>query len=381
MVVHNGYQHRGGEDSVVEAEIALLRERGHEVIEYSRHNDELKDRGRIAAAIETFWSRKTIGDVSDQAKRRRPDVIHVHNTFPLISPSLYWAAARERIPVVQTLHNFRLACPQAMFLREGKVCEQCIGRAPWRGVIHGCYRGSKLQTGVLTGMLLTHRALGTYQNKVTRYIALNAFCRDKFVQGGLPAERFRIKPNFIDGGPRPAPCVRSGGLFVGRLSAEKGLDVLATACSASAIETMRVVGGGDLEPLARAAFGSRYLGFQGLSEILALMRSSAYLVVPSVWYENFPRTIVEAFACGLPVVASRIGALAEIIDDGRTGLLFDPGNAQDLAEKLLWAEKHPNEMAAMGLAARAEYEARYTPEQNYSELLDIYEDAISAVKQ
>ncbi len=380
MFVHNAYQQRGGEDSVVEAEIALLRAKGHEVLTYGRHNDELKDSGKVSLLFDTVWSRRTVRDMAVLLKENKPDVIHVHNTFPLISPSLYWAADRVRIPVVQTLHNFRLLCPQAMLLRDGKVCEDCLGKLPWRAVANACYRDSVAQTGVLTGMLMAHRALGTFERKVTRYIALNSFCRDKFIEGGLPADLFSIKPNFIDGGDRPDDLPRSGGLFVGRLSNEKGIDVLASACQRGGIASLRVVGGGDLQSVAGTAFGERYLGFRGLEDILHLMRTAAYLVVPSVWYENFPRTIVEAFACGLPVIASRLGALAEIVDDGRTGLLFEPGSADDLAAKLSWAESHPLEMATMGLQARAEYEAFYTPDKNYAELMRIYDEAIQLVK-
>ena len=381
LVAHNAYQQRGGEDSVAQAEVDLLRSRGHDVLLYSRHNDEITGQGKAALAMQTVWSRRTSDDVDRLVREFDPDVIHVHNTFPLISPSLYWAAGRAGRPVVQTLHNFRLLCPQAMFLREGRVCEDCLGHVPWRGVARGCYRGSVAQSGVLAGAVTLHRALGTYQHKVTRYVALNQFCRDKFVQGGLPAARMRIKPNFIESDARPQWSERRGGLFVGRLSEEKGVDVLADAVKQLPSNPVSVIGGGDLAPLATAAFGERYLGFKPMDEILQQMGRSLYLVVPSIWYENFPRTIVEAYACGLPVIASRIGALAEIVTDGVTGLLFEPGDAQDLARKLQWAEDHPEAMCEMGRAARATFEAHYTPERNYQQLMEIYVDAIEHVRQ
>ena len=381
LVAHNAYQQRGGEDSVAQAEVDLLRSRGHEVLLYSRHNDEIAGQGKAALAMQTVWSRRTSHDVDRLVREFDPDVIHVHNTFPLISPSLYWAADRASRPVVQTLHNFRLLCPQAMFLREGKVCEDCLGHLPWRGVARGCYRGSVAQSGVLAGAVTLHRALGTYRHKVTRYVALNQFCRDKFVQGGLPAERIRIKPNFIESDARPQWSERSGGLFVGRLSEEKGVDVLAAAVKQLPSNPVSVIGGGDLATLATAAFGERYLGFKPMGEILQQMGRSLYLVVPSIWYENFPRTIVEAYSCGLPVIASRIGALAEIVTDGVTGLLFEPGDAQDLAHKLQWAEDHPEAMCEMGRAARAAFDAHYTPERNYQQLMEIYVDAIEHVRQ
>ncbi|MDP3817740.1 MAG: glycosyltransferase family 4 protein [Methylotenera sp.] len=378
LVVHNAYQHRGGEDSVVDAEIALLSSHGHEVETYFRHNNDVALSSMLAVAGQTLWSTQTTKEVEVRIAEFRPDVIHAHNTFPLVSPAIYWVAAKAGIPIVQTLHNFRFLCLSALFMRDGKVCEDCLGHLPWRGVVHQCYRDSTAASTVLAGMITLHRGLGTYRNKVTRYIALNDFCRDKLIAGGLPKEKFKVKPNFIDNPKSPNWEARQGGLFVGRLSKEKGLDVLAEAVKLLPINPVKVIGGGELESFAQFSFGTDYLGFQPLDTILAKMRQSSYLVLPSIWYENFPRTIVEAFACGLPVIASRIGALAEIIVDGTTGLLFESGNAQDLAEKLIWAEAHPDEMVKMGKSARAEYEAKYTPERNYAMLIEIYKEAITA---
>ncbi|MDP1523625.1 glycosyltransferase [Methylotenera sp.] len=378
LIAHNAYQHRGGEDSVVDAEIALLRSYGHEVEPYFRHNNDVASSSMLAVAGQTLWSTQTTKDVEVRIAEFRPDVIHVHNTFPLVSPAIYWVAAKAGIPIVQTLHNFRFLCLSALFMRDGQVCEDCFGHLPWRGVVHKCYRNSTAASIVLAGMITLHRGLGSYRNKVTRYIALNDFCRNKFIAGGLPKDKFSVKPNFIDNLNTPDWEARQGGLFVGRLSKEKGLDVLAEAVKLLPINPVKIIGGGELESFAQFSFGTDYLGFQSLDTILAKMRQSSYLVLPSIWYENFPRTIVEAFACGLPVIASRIGALAEIIEDGRTGLLFESGNAQDLAEKLNWAEAHPDEMVKMGKSARAEYESRYTPERNYAMLFEIYKEAITA---
>jgi glycosyltransferase involved in cell wall biosynthesis len=378
LIAHNAYQHRGGEDSVVDAEIALLRSYGHEVEPYFRHNNDVASSSMLAVAGQTLWSTQTTKDVEVRIAEFRPDVIHVHNTFPLVSPAIYWVAAKAGIPIVQTLHNFRFLCLSALFMRDGQVCEDCFGHLPWRGVVHKCYRNSTAASIVLAGMITLHRGLGSYRNKVTRYIALNDFCRNKFIAGGLPKDKFSVKPNFIDNLNTPDWEARQGGLFVGRLSKEKGLDVLAEAVKLLPINPVKIIGGGELESFAQFSFGTDYLGFQPLDTILAKMRQSSYLVLPSIWYENFPRTIVEAFACGLPVIASRIGALAEIIVDGTTGLLFESGNAQDLAEKLIWAEAHPDEMVKMGKSARAEYEAKYTPERNYAMLIEIYKEAITA---
>lgn len=379
LIAHNAYQHRGGEDAVVDAEVALLREHGHDVEVYAQHNDALNNMPRAAAAMTAIWSHRSAGDIESLCERFRPDVIHVHNTFPLISPSLYWAAARRYVPVVQTLHNFRLLCPQAIFLREGKICEDCVGKLPWRAVTRKCYRDSTVQSAVITSMLATHRAIGTYRERITRYIALNSFARNKYVEGGLPASRFRIKPNFVASTAHPTWEQRSGGMYVGRLSSEKGLDVLARAVHLAPGVAVDVIGSGPLEALAKEAFGEHLLGFLPLERIMERMGTAQFLVLPSICYENSPRTIVEAFSCGLPVIASRLGALIDIVRDGETGLLFNPGDPSDLAAKMAWAAANPEEMKRMGRAARTEYEAKYTPERNYDLLIDIYEDAISTL--
>lgn len=377
LIAHNAYQYAGGEDTVVAAEIALLRAHGNEVEIYARHNDALNSMPRAAAALNAVWSHHSSDAVARLCEQFRPDVIHAHNTFPLISPSLYWTASKMGIPVVQTLHNFRLLCPQANFLRDGEICEDCVGKLPWRAVAHRCYRRSAAQSAVSTVMLATHRLLGTYQERVTRYIALNRFARDKYVQGGLPLERLRIKPNFVQSDAEPQWEERSGGLYVGRLSVEKGLGVLVAAAPCLDGVRIQVIGSGPLEGTVRAAFGNRCLGSEPLERVMARMRSARYLIVPSICHENSPRTIIEAFACGLPVIASRLGALADMVRDGVTGLLFNPGDAAGLARSIAWAESHPAQMRRMGQAARAEYEAQYTPARNHKILMDIYEDAIA----
>lgn len=377
LVAHNSYQQRGGEDVVVDAEIALLRDHGHEVEFYQRHNDELQTMSLPAAAVSTIWAKRSTDDLDRLCERFHPDVIHVHNTLPLISPSLYWAATRRHIPIIQTLHNFRLICPQAMLLRDGKVCEDCVGKHPWRAVTRKCYRESALQSAVLTGMLETHNALGTYREKVTRYIALNEFCREKFIQGGLSPHLFRVKPNFVASKMAPQPTDRSGGVFIGRLSPEKGLHVLIDALRKIPYREIKVVGKGPLESEVRHAFQDHYIGFKSPEEVQTLLHGAQFLVAPSTCYETFGLAALEAFACGTPVIASRHGGLGELVSDGVTGLLFTPGDAADLADKIAWASENPQAMLKMGENARAKYEAKYTPERNYEMLIAIYEEAIA----
>lgn len=386
LMVHNAYRQRGGEDAVVEAEVALLRSRGHPVHLYTRDNAELAASGSASAALAAFWSARTAREIETCMRDFRPDVVHVHNTFPLISPSLYWSVAHAGVPVVQTLHNFRLLCPQAMLLRKGRVCEDCIGRLPWRGVARRCYRDSAAQSAVLAGTLALHRWMGTWTTKVTRYVALNEFCRRKFVSGGLPAHKVVVKPNFFDAGDRPAGAGAGAArerpfLFVGRLAPEKGIAVLAAALERAGPIGVRVAGSGPAASILERSARATLLGALTQEQVQAEMRAALALVMPSIGYENFPRTLVEAYAHGLPVIASRLGAMAELVRDGTTGLLFEPGSADDLAAKLAWAQANPSAMDEMGANARREYEQRYAPEINYRQLIAIYRDAIREVKQ
>jgi glycosyltransferase involved in cell wall biosynthesis len=373
IVAHNSYRERGGEDAVVDAEVALLRSCGHEVIEYRRDNTVIASGYRFSLLRQTLWSQSVADEVSHMIHDAGPDVVHVHNTFPLLSPAIYWAAASARVPVVQTLHNFRLLCAQATFLRDSEICEDCLGRLPWRGVVRKCYRDSAAQSAALVAMLGLHRTIGTYRHKVNRYIALSQFSKRKFVEGGLPAQKISVKPNFVDTQPA-SRMPRGGGLYVGRLSAEKGLHVLVAALRALPHLSLDVIGTGPQLPLLTGNSQIRMLGQQDSESVLQKMAQSDFLVMPSICYEQFPRTLVEAFACGLPVIASRLGPLAELVEDGQTGLLFEVGSTRDLAEKIEFATSNPEVMREMGRNARAEYEAKYTPQRNYQQLMEIYSD-------
>ncbi len=377
LVVHNRYHYRGGEDTVVDAEVALLRQHGHQVMLYTRDNRELVTMTARAAAASVLWSRQTVDDLRRLKREFAPDLIHAHNTFPLISPSLYAAAHQLKIPVVQTLHNFRLLCPQAMLLRNGSSCEDCIGHLPWRAVMHRCYRDSLSQSAITSAMILMHRLRGTWHTEVARYIVLNQLCRDKFVQGGLPFDRMRIKPNFVQIDQTPDWHARRGGLFIGRLSAEKGLQTLADAVRQLPEAQIDVVGKGPMQPLVEATPGLCYRGFHDSAALQARLSKAAYLVMPSTGVESFGLVAIEAFACGTPVIASRHGGLKEIVVQGKTGLLVPPGDADALARAIAYAESHPDEMIAMGRAARQVYLERYTPETNYVQMIRIYHEALA----
>lgn len=377
LVAHNAYHYRGGEDTQVDAELALLRRHGHEVVLYRRDNAELAALDPLRAATDTLWSQRTLHELRDLSANFKPELIHAHNTFPLISPSLYEAARQLQIPVVQTLHNFRLVCPQAMLLRKGRLCTDCVGRWPWRAVLHRCYRGSLAQSAVTATMLSWHRMRGTWQESVNRYIVLNRSGRDLFIAGGLPPEKLRIKPNFVDAIELPDWNRRAGGVFIGRLSPEKGLATLARALQSLPGQSIDVYGKGPLQRLVEQTRGLRYGGFLTDTALRDRLARAAYLVMPSTGMESFGLAAIEAFACGTPVIASRQGGLGELISDGENGLLVTPGDPVALARAIAYAVSHPDDMQRMGVNAYQTWLAHYTPERNYEMLMDIYDEALS----
>jgi glycosyltransferase involved in cell wall biosynthesis len=386
LLVHNSYQQPGGEDVVFSQERQLLERAGHHVVTYCRSNWEIavySPLKRLALVGRMTWARDTRREIASLLHRQKPDLVHVHNTFLMVSPSVYSACKEARVPVVQTLHNYRLLCPAAIFFRRGCVCEECLEHSLWRGVLHGCYRNSRAETSAVALMLAVHRWQRTWTWGVNCFIALSRFSRQKFIEGGIPAEKIAVKPNFVYADPG---CRARGGeyaLFIGRLSPEKRVVTLLAAWQRlQARIPLRIVGGGPerefLEAHAKRMELSefRFLGHLPRDEVIAALKGARCLVFTSEWYENFPVTIVEAFACGVPVICSRLGAMQEIVADGRTGLHFTAADAEDLAQKIEWAWTHPEEMAAMGRAARAEYEAKYTAERNYEMLMEIYEHVL-----
>jgi glycosyltransferase involved in cell wall biosynthesis len=383
LVVHNLYQQAGGEDNVVAAEVKLLLDNGHEVEFWSVHNKDLPGglMGKISTTLSTHYSAVSKAIASNKLRSFKPDVVHVHNFFPQISPSIYDACLEENIPVVQTLHNYRLICPGAMLMRDGKICEQCISGSPYQAVWYGCYRGSKLGSLVVAHMVALHRNQGTWQQKVNRFIALTDFAKSKFIEAGFPSDKIAVKANFMHDPflrmPRFNRKTPGFALFVGRISQEKGIETLLQAWSELDDEILLLVAGvGPLEGMLCNKKNVIALGLQTTDEISRLMQQAAFLVLPSEWYEGFPLVLVEAFAHGLPVLASRLGGMADIIKDGDTGLLFEPVNAHDLAEKAKWLLKNSQQRQILGDNARRVFVEKYNSDQNYAELMVIYEDAL-----
>jgi glycosyltransferase involved in cell wall biosynthesis len=386
LIIHNTYQQPGGEDVVVAQESRLLERHGHRVSAYQRSNDEIGELssgqrlGLISRIVSASDSKR---DVLGILRERKPDIVHVHNTFAMVSPSVYEACREEDVPVVQTLHNYRLLCPAATLFRDSAPCEECLTHSLLRSVQHGCYRDSRVMSGAIALMLKTHRSRQTWINGVDAYIAISRFARDKFVQSGLPAHKIQVKPNFVEPDPGERSHPGDYALFVGRLSPEKGLTTLLDAWQRlpSAVPLV-IAGDGPMRHALEAAVarkrlqGVHFAGRLGRDGINDAMQKAAFLVVPSIWYEPFGLVVAEAFACGTPVLGAAIGGIPEMLDDQVTGLHFAPADPNALAEKVAWAWEHRSELAAMGKAARRVYEDRYTANANYDRLMKIYDSAI-----
>lgn len=384
LLVHNSYQFPGGEDVVYQRERDLLVAHGDEVVEYLRSNQEIEQYSlvqHLKLAPNVIWSSGSRREFSHLLQRTKPDVVHVHNTFMVISPSIYGACREQGVPVVQTLHNYRLLCPAATFFRNGKPCHDCTTNLG-NSVLHACYRNSRARTATVAGMLAWHRTAGTYSTLVDRYIALTNFSRDNFLAAGFDPEKMTVKPNFVPADPGERRGDGAYAAFVGRIETEKGLHTLLDAWRQLPQRIpLRLAGTGPLVEELRSAAASlgphvQYLGQLPPAQIMDLLKGARFLVFPTELYENFPLTLAEAYACGLPVVGSNIGATKEIVRHDSTGLLFRRGDAADLAAKVMIAWNNPERMRQMGKQARKEYEDKYTAERNYRMLKAVYNSVL-----
>jgi glycosyltransferase involved in cell wall biosynthesis len=383
LTVHNYYQQPGGEEQVWSTESALLESYGHEVLRYTLDNDVIQGMNPLLLATSTVWNRKVYRDLRSLIRDQKPEIVHFHNTFPLISPAAYHAAKDEGIPVVKTLHNYRLLCPNGVFFRQGKVCEDCLGK-PFAlpGVIHGCYRGSRPGSAIVATTNTFHSVFGTWTQAIDLFIVCSQFAMDKFIEGGIPAEKLALKPHFLNPVPQPDTGEGGYGVFVGRLSVEKGLRVMVDAWRQLGGKIpLKIVGDGPMSGLVTEAVKEmpeiEWLGRLPLEQVYEVIGNAAFLVFPSEWYETFGRVAIEAFAKGTPVVASKIGAISELIDHKRTGLHFRPSDPADLAEKIHWLLANPQALSQMRQEVRTEFEAKYTAADNYQRLMEIYESALA----
>jgi glycosyltransferase involved in cell wall biosynthesis len=376
LVIHNRYRQAGGEDAVVRAEIALLRQRGHRVTEFVRDNAEIELSAvwnKASLFASTTWNHQVYRELRKVIHAERPDVAHCHNLVPLISPAAYYACRAEGVPVVQSLHNFRLCCPAGTLFHGGVACRDCDGDLG-RAVLWGCYRGSRAQTAAVATMLGAHRGMHTFEQVVSAYSAPSMFCMDRVASAGVQRGKISLRPNFL---PRDPGVRRSSGdyvLFVGRLCEEKGVRQLLRAWRRLPGIPLVIVGDGPLRSEAErsAPANVRFTGALTHEETLGRMKSARFLVFPSIGYETFGMVALEAAACGVATLGSRLGAIPELIDHGQTGLLFDPHNCIELVEKVEWAWSHPVVVNEMGAAARRRYLEGYTAERGYEALMRLY---------
>lgn len=376
LMVHNYYQIPGGEDTVVANEKKLLEVHGHEVILYSRDNSELKDMSlvhKLLLPLTTVFNIGTYKDVKKIIREQKIDIVHVHNTLNLISPAVYYAAVRCKVPVVQTVHNFRLLCPGATFYRDGHICEDCVEYGLWRAVEYKCYRGSKLQTLACVIGTIIHRITGIYGK--LNYICLTEFNKDKLL--GLKQIRedmVYIKPNFVENIDDyiPEENRKNQFVFAGRLDKLKGIDILFEAWKKMGENAPKLVicGTGPMEEwckefVAKNKVNIELQGFVPNKEVRKLIANSKALVLPTQWYEGFPMSIAEAFSVGTPVVCSDIGNAGSIVEEGVTGCKFKSDSSGDL---ILAVER----CRGMCESTKFEYQKKYTAEANYDSLINIY---------
>ena len=378
LLVHNQYQQLGGEDTIFNTEADLLESYGHQVTRYIVHNDRIAEMNPFALAKATIWNDRIYQELRTLIQREQPQVAHFHNTFPLISPASYYAAGKEGVPVVQTLHNFRLLCANGLFFRDGRVCESCLTHNnPLPGIVRGCYRQSRTASTAASLMVKFHSWLGTWSKAVDIFIAYSHFAHQKFIQGGLPPDKIAFKTNFLYPAPSPGKGQGNYALFVGRLAPETGTKTLLSAWEKLGDRIpLKILGDGPFAPSVAASAerlpGVEWLGKKPLSEVYELMGEAKFLIISSEWYETFGRVGIEALTKGTPLVVANIGALAELVIPHQNGLTYTPGDAQDLIAQVQWLLDRPQKLKQMRSFARQDFEAKYTAPDNYRRLMEIY---------
>ena len=392
LLLHNRYRQLGGEDRVAAAEASLLRQHGIEVVEPDFENvipSQSRLRQTFELAAESAWSAYSYERIRGLCAVYQPDIAHVHNFWLRMSPSVHAACRDAGVPAVQSLHNYRIVCVNALLLRNGTVCEACVGKVPWRGALHRCYRGSFWASAAVAGMIVANRVRRTWTRETAAFVTPSEHSRGKLLAAGLPPDRTFVKPNFVDdpGEPLSAPSTSDYAVFLGRLSREKGVDVLLRAWARSKLGAFRrlvIAGDGprrsELEQLAAVlglcAPAVRFTGSLAPEAAQRLVKNSRVLIAPSIGYETFGLVVIEAFSHGRPVIASHLGALAELVDHGTNGLSAGPGDDAALSETLDRILGNARLTDTLGENARQTFLKRYTPAKNFEELMGIYRYAI-----
>lgn len=397
VMIHDRYQYVGGEDVSTDADVELLREYGHQVTLIEVHNDIIKAFSKfekLKLFAQTAWNFKVYREMRSQFQQLKPDLVHVQNFFPLFSPSIHAAARSLNIPTVQHLHNFRLGCLNGYLLKDGKICEACVGRNPWRGIVYRCYRQSAIASIAVWAMVTINRWRRTWTQDVNAFITPSHFAAQKFIEIGIPRDRLYVKPYVINPASYTSQMEHSDYfeysqrikfLFVGRLSPEKGIITLLKAWAElnRSDWQLEIIGEGEQKPILEGFVKDygltnvRFLGYLPPSQIAEAMQTASAIVVPSQWYETFGRVVVEAFACGKPVLASNLGALSELITPEYNGFLISRDRPSDSlssawAAKLYWCGTNPEALARLGKNAFQTYQELYTRSINYQQLMEIY---------
>jgi glycosyltransferase involved in cell wall biosynthesis len=391
LLVHNFYgsENPSGENVAYLAERELLERRGIEVVSIESSSDQIRSQGAIGllvGGLATPYNFKAAAHIRKLAQQTRPDIVHAHNTFPLISPSIFWGVGDLPCAVVLTLHNYRLFCAAGMPMRDGQVCMQCLDkRSVGPALRYGCYRGSRIATIPLAVSIALHRQIGTWDRHVDRFITLTQHQRETMIHAGLKADLIRVKPQFYPGNPKPIPWIERNDrvLFIGRLSPEKGVRDLIGAWKALGKDgpKLDIIGDGpdrkdlekqiDSEGLDRV----RMLGQLSFEDTQERIAHSRLIVVPSTWFEGFPMVIREAFAFGVPIAASRLGSLAELVKEGTSGFLFAPNSPEQIASVVRNAWSNQEGLERLGQGARESFLSSYTEDANFESLISIYEEA------
>ncbi|MGH9734821.1 MAG: glycosyltransferase family 4 protein [Candidatus Acidiferrales bacterium] len=385
LFVHDFYRNFGGEDAAALAEKAMLEHYNEEVIFYSRNNKEISNysfMNKLRFPLEALDSVRTRTDIAAIVRRERPDVAYVHNPFPLISSSIYRVLHADGVPCVQFVHDFRFLCPNGLFHTNGAICERCKDGSFFNAVRHRCYRDSYAASFVAASVAsVTRRSRAL--DLISLFVCPTVFSRQKLIEGGLPPHKIRIKPHFVDATIAPLFTPGKYVLYLGRLAPEKGVLGLVHALADCPDIPLKIAGSGPLEPEIRTFLRERRIthiqlvGFKAGAEKWDILRNSACVVLPSESYETFGLAVLEAYAAGKPVIASRLGALPFVIEDGKSGLLFEPGNRRDMCAKIRHLLATPAHVERMGRCGRMLVDTKYRPAESYRSLKEIFSDALA----
>ncbi len=384
IAIHNYYQNRGGEDQLFEDEVQLLESKGHQVHRYTLHSNSIKDRNLIRVAADTIWNGRTYRELQNLIREHQPDVIHSVNTFPLFSPSVFHAARKSNVPFVATIQNYRFFCAQSMCFRNGQACEACLGKIPWRAVVHRCYKNSLAGSAIVASMQLLHQQLQSWQKYVDVICVASEFSKSKLLSAGFEASQLMLKPNFAPFDPGMQNGSKNYAVFVGRLSDEKGLSTIVEAwheLGRSGIDIpLKIVGNGPdaqrVEELVETNPNVQWLGYISNKEVYQAVGDAACLIFPSAGYESLPKTLIESMAVGTPVIGSKIGSIPEVVRENETGYLFDAGDASSLSRCVQKLFANPSDFGRLRNNCRKLFDTKFTAEVNYQQLISIYLEAI-----